>query len=433
MQEQLEKIRVENFKSLKDFEIELGKFNVLIGPNGSGKTNVLELFKFINLCINPNRVPPYPFTPWWGFNNIVWSGKEDLPVSFSMQYAMFNTQMNYSATISGSGGKFSFLSENFAVENLVEINRDFNTVEYVFDKNFIEKHKDEISNPPSHIKETNPEELFSPKPHVIPNHLSIFRHHAGWSATYSNNHQICIGHLSVTEQGQRKDVIPFVSPLVERNNETFPLYPRVEDFLTVDNRIILLRQLNFNAIRQPSPVGKNPNLSEDGDGLVNLLFQWYTQNSATLPDRITHALEELFPNWQIVFTVTDDGRIMLNVKDGDLTLSPTSIPDGFYKLLIVLVAIELNPRILLIDEVDTSLHAKIIEYLISAFKTSAPTVIVTTHSPLVIDLVDLEDLILLEREAYETKSHRIQDPHEMQKRLREKGITASESWLYAKL
>ena len=57
-------IHVENFKSLRDFKINFKKFNVLIGPNGSGKTNVLELFKFASLCINPSGSPAYPFTPW---------------------------------------------------------------------------------------------------------------------------------------------------------------------------------------------------------------------------------------------------------------------------------------------------------------------------------------------------------------------------------
>jgi len=36
------RFRVKGFKSLADFEIELGHVNVLIGANGSGKTNILE-------------------------------------------------------------------------------------------------------------------------------------------------------------------------------------------------------------------------------------------------------------------------------------------------------------------------------------------------------------------------------------------------------
>ncbi len=95
MKEYLEKIHVENFKSLRNFDIELGKFNVLVGPNGSGKTNVLELFKFISLCVSPDRNPPHPFSPWQGFNNIVWSGKEELLILFSLQYSMHDPCLSH--------------------------------------------------------------------------------------------------------------------------------------------------------------------------------------------------------------------------------------------------------------------------------------------------------------------------------------------------
>lgn len=43
----IKSIRVTNFKSFKDLEVNLGKFNVLIGINASGKSNFVQIFKFI--------------------------------------------------------------------------------------------------------------------------------------------------------------------------------------------------------------------------------------------------------------------------------------------------------------------------------------------------------------------------------------------------
>ena len=43
----IKKISVSNFKSFEDIEVELGEFNVLIGPNASGKSNFIEIFKFL--------------------------------------------------------------------------------------------------------------------------------------------------------------------------------------------------------------------------------------------------------------------------------------------------------------------------------------------------------------------------------------------------
>lgn len=43
----IRRLAVKNFKSFKDVEVELGDFNVLIGANAGGKTNFVELFRFI--------------------------------------------------------------------------------------------------------------------------------------------------------------------------------------------------------------------------------------------------------------------------------------------------------------------------------------------------------------------------------------------------
>lgn len=43
----IKKIRVTNFKSFKKLEVELGKFDVLIGANASGKSNFIQIFRFL--------------------------------------------------------------------------------------------------------------------------------------------------------------------------------------------------------------------------------------------------------------------------------------------------------------------------------------------------------------------------------------------------
>ena len=43
----VKEIQVQNFKSFKDLKIKLNPFNVLVGANGSGKSNFLEVFTFL--------------------------------------------------------------------------------------------------------------------------------------------------------------------------------------------------------------------------------------------------------------------------------------------------------------------------------------------------------------------------------------------------
>src|SRR6266516_3122172 len=42
----LKHLKIENYKSLVDVELNLAKFNVLVGPNNSGKSNLMEAVMF---------------------------------------------------------------------------------------------------------------------------------------------------------------------------------------------------------------------------------------------------------------------------------------------------------------------------------------------------------------------------------------------------
>ncbi|MBT1710844.1 AAA family ATPase [Fulvivirgaceae bacterium PWU5] len=51
----IDNIRIENFKSIVDLQLNLGRFNVLIGENGSGKSNILEAIAF-GAAANANKL-----------------------------------------------------------------------------------------------------------------------------------------------------------------------------------------------------------------------------------------------------------------------------------------------------------------------------------------------------------------------------------------
>jgi len=48
----IKRIKATNFKSFENLDIELGKFNVLIGANASGKSNFVSIFKFLRDIVN---------------------------------------------------------------------------------------------------------------------------------------------------------------------------------------------------------------------------------------------------------------------------------------------------------------------------------------------------------------------------------------------
>ena len=447
MKEGVVRIHVENFKSLKDFTIDFKKFNVLIGANGSGKTNVLELFKFANLCVDPDRIPAYPFRSWSGFKNIIWSGDTNQVIRLQVSYSIAKYDFDYKITIGDSGGTPEFLDEELNISNYLRVLRSVQSLKYELDSKFLDAIKPVLSTS-LHIRELlhdSPEsswieEIDSSATilnrikglHIRPLQRYLRSRSMPRPASCDSNLLGCdINNVGLAIQYFENMNKPFLIPSIrigDGNNKDF-IPKHATSFLAGRHSMILLRQLNYAAIRESRSVDDSYELGEDGVGLIGMLFRWYNSNHH-LPERFIYALENLFPSWQIKFDVTGDGRILLNVYDGNMILSPSSIPDGFYKLLAILAAVEMEPKFLLIDEIDASLHAEIIDYVLSELCTCESHVIVTTHSPLVIDAVELANVVILKRTESGTTCERIIHTDSMQKKLHDKGLTLSESWIY---
>src|SRR5580692_3282660 len=47
----LERIHIQNYKCLRDVEVELGDFTILIGPNDSGKSSFLDVIKTLGTIV----------------------------------------------------------------------------------------------------------------------------------------------------------------------------------------------------------------------------------------------------------------------------------------------------------------------------------------------------------------------------------------------
>ncbi|MGC8581005.1 MAG: AAA family ATPase [Thermoplasmata archaeon] len=448
MNVEVKRVWAKNFKSLKEIDLKLNQFNLIVGPNGSGKSNILELFKFISLCIRPPARPSYPFAPWWGYGNIVWKGQEDIPITFGMEYLYYGYNASYEVTVSGYGGKLTILEETLDIKNILKLVRKSKEVTLTYDDSFLSLISTNFKLP-SNIPYLTPvpplstlvdqkittEKIKIQKIDFIPEDISILSMVNGWSAIHSQDMKYSLGTININNNssniGNSFTQLVSASPLILKDfpfHSNVPLFPTILEFPGI-NDILFIRSPDSSSIRSADQFKNNNTLSERGEGLTNLLFTWFNK-SKKLPDRIESAIKEMFPGYEITFQLTPDGRIILNVQDHGLTLQPHSIPDGFYKMLFILAAIELKPKILLIDEIENSLYASLIEYIMDSLQSCDTTVIVSTHSPVVVDLTHIEDIILTENIGLETKCRKVDNPDKLKKKLVEKGISVSESWLY---
>jgi len=102
-------ISIKGYKSIKKARIVLAPINILIGANGSGKSNFISFFDFLNrLC---NRKLNEYIALRGGDNKILYNGKKNTDtISFKMEFD--KGQNGYSAQLQSGTDGFVFLKEN---------------------------------------------------------------------------------------------------------------------------------------------------------------------------------------------------------------------------------------------------------------------------------------------------------------------------------
>ncbi len=148
----LQELRIRGFKSLRDVRLELRDTNILVGPNGSGKTAVLEALLLLRDILDYVRGRVVnPFQRWWGYRNIAWRHDETHPVEITLRLdcsrcdvreiiayldalnvgidldsakaiadRLARHGVEYRITVSGVGGGFQILREQLSIPGVCE-------------------------------------------------------------------------------------------------------------------------------------------------------------------------------------------------------------------------------------------------------------------------------------------------------------------------
>jgi len=87
------RFRVQNYKALRDVTLDLTPIHVLIGPNDSGKTSILEAIAA--LCRSVDHELKDAFTGRWDGRELVWRGTRDLPVVFDATVTHDEDRLDY--------------------------------------------------------------------------------------------------------------------------------------------------------------------------------------------------------------------------------------------------------------------------------------------------------------------------------------------------
>src|SRR4051812_17640400 len=116
-------LEIRNFKSLRDFNLSMGNINALVGPNLSGKSNIIDAFRFLRDLVSPGPTGAQSlataFSQRSGFREVAWKGDDnpviDLLLRGKMRLGNDDANWEYSLRILGN---FQWGYANIEAENL---------------------------------------------------------------------------------------------------------------------------------------------------------------------------------------------------------------------------------------------------------------------------------------------------------------------------
>jgi len=143
---QVKQIKIGNFKSLRDAKIDLGQFNAIVGENATGKTNLVDAFLLLKKIYVEHDINPFSY--WWGYNNAVWKGKEELPIIFEFY---FETKINkktytgsFSTVFTGVGGRFEIVRESLKIDGILTLGKEGEHLTIKREREYVDKLWEEI-------------------------------------------------------------------------------------------------------------------------------------------------------------------------------------------------------------------------------------------------------------------------------------------------
>jgi len=351
----INEVKIKNFKSVADATLSLGRFNILIGSNGSGKSNILEAIAFGGAA-SADKLD----NEFLGSRGIRTSEARLMKSAFSQNSFTNPIQLDFKI----DEEEFHFTLEEEERPILKWFLKERNEIEESLVKSYFSKFFNEIERLKK-IESTDEE----------------------WKKRIEQLHK------EVKELSEEE----IETAIVALNSKNFygrvPLKNELSDFNIYSPEISSLRKIDDES--QIKPLGIK------GEGLFDVLQIFnenYGEETINELKKYLHLIE-WFDDFEAVNDKTT-GRKSLVVKDRyikDIRLNQSNINEGFLFLLfyISLFISKETPTFFAIDNIEASFHPRLCEKLIKDLvvlsKTHNKQIILTTHNPFVLDGLDLND------------------------------------------
>ena len=337
---QIKSIRVDNFKSLINFDLPLAKFSCLVGLNGSGKSTVLQFFDFLSQQVRGDLSG--------------WLKKRQWESSDLNSKLTRKKNINFEVLL-------SYIDINIPVK--IKWSASFN-------RQILYCTTEQI--------EWNGQILLRVED----------RKYNAWTLDnqdgryYNNRVNVLSGEIPFEYQGS------VISQIKESQ------LPR--ELLELKKFFVDLHALDLLApelLRQRTRDAGN-SLGLGGEKLSAFLHEI----GETKRISIQAKLAKIYPRFQhLDISSLRSGWKNLTIQEqfGDTIVKTEArhVADGFLRMLAVFAQLSKEQSFLSLDEIENGINPELIEFLVDELVESAPQVLITTHSPMVLNYLEDGDAI----------------------------------------
>ena len=477
-----EEITIENFKSIRRITLRLKPgINLLVGPNRAGKTNILEAIYFLSRAISREELLKIPYTPhlphYWSPEDIFFMKNIENPIRYDILLRVTTRfEDKYVKHHIKTSIAFTITPDRSSIEP-AQLTLDFRTSKLIFTKNSLDvfinrEHLDKYLEVLSEYgKELQPISQDSLKRAIdrlmelkklsqeskdeflqlysIPIREPRFMYRVLIDFPFTSLPYSILSEDFIDKGMSLNILLPFIRgathvgaiPLIvlyEPCNPTefkgystdlLELYDIIRHLESILGKVVLLKHPDIGAISEPQAFGVSERLDVRVRNLPQILYRLAAERRV---DVVEEFLREVFGDISLEFRSVAN-RVFFVVREGSVELPPPNVADGIIKVLAIATAVELKPSILLIDEVENSLHVEAIQKVFDFLNNLEIPVVVATHSPAIIDLVDLDRVVIVSRGSDgSTNIEYIEDVEAVRKKLLELGVSHSEYILYGR-
>lgn len=358
----LKSIRLQNFFGFQDCTINLEKgANVLVGINGSGKSNFFKAIRFITQLPKDNELKEVLYKEFGGLQNVLFADSKrgffkttrvDITCDILRNPEI---ETNYSIQLADLNGIGHFIENEYFEQKSKTANRNLEEI-------------DRTSSSLS-VKRLNGGVLESMGQYQVKENTSFLE--GSWENNYNGYHLT-----------------------------SYNLFRNYLDYIKTYN--IFDTSIN-SPLRKPNAPSLQKTLSSDASNLASLINDIKLSDKETY-NNIINALKNVNENFIGVEFKQLSGFIEMWLEEKELNkaISPIHVSDGTLKFLCLMTILYNRNRgeVICLDEPESGLHPDMINTLYEAIEFAAETsqVIISTHSAHLLNYFEVEQVRVFEKD-----------------------------------